>query len=232
MLGGHLDVAGRPPNQVLASLRPVDLSLLEGQLSRVNLQAPEQLESPRRPIEHVYFIESGFASVVVNGYSRRPVEIGLIGREGMTGLAVLMADDRSPSATHMQVSGAALRVTAADLRAAMSKSVTLHQSLLRSAHLFHVQTTQTALINIRCTVEERLARWLLMAHDRINCDELLFTHELLSLKLGIRRASVTETLHTMAKKDLIAIRRGAIAIVDRVRLQKSSNGAYCAPKRE
>ena len=78
---------------------------------------------------------------------------------------------------------------------------------MRYGHAFHIQATQTALINGRCTVEERLARWLLMAHDRIDGNELFLTHEFLSIMLGVRRASITETLRMLADGDLIAIKR-------------------------
>jgi CRP-like cAMP-binding protein len=217
-------------NQLLASLTPADFSLLQPHLVPIELRVPKQLESPNKPIDSIYFIESGFASVVANGGSRRLMEIGLIGREGMTGMAVLMGDDRSPNDTYMQCSGRGLRVTAANLRGALGRSVTLHGSFLRYGHTFHIQTVQTAVANSRCTVEERLARWLLMAHDRIDGDKVFLTHEFLSLMIGVRRASITETLRNLVDDDLIAIKRGSIAILDRVKLQKRTHGAYVLPK--
>jgi CRP-like cAMP-binding protein len=213
-------------SQILASLLPADFRLLEENLTQVELHVPKQLEAPDKRIDHIYFFESGFASVVANGRVQRPMEIALIGREGMTGLAVIMGHDRSPNDTYVQLSGAGQQITAAHLRQAIGQSVTLHHSLLRYGHAFHIQATQTALINGRCTVEERLARWLLMAHDRIDGDELFLTHEFLSIMLGVRRASITETLRMLADGDLIAIKRRTIAIIDRARLQKRSNGAY------
>jgi hypothetical protein len=147
----------------------------------------------------------------------------------MTGLAVLMGRDRSPNETYMQLAGGGRRITVAHLLAAIRQSATLHQSLLRYGHAFHIQTTQTTLTNARCTIEQRLARWLLMAHDRIDGDQMFLTHEFLSLMLGVRRASITDTLRILVADDLIAIKRGTIAILDRVRLQKSSKGAYIPP---
>lgn len=195
----------------------------------VELRVPKQLELANKRIDHVCFIESGFASVVANG-STRSMEIGMIGREGMTGLAVLMGRDRSPNETYMQLAGSGRRITVAHLLDAIRQSATLHQSFLRCGHAFHIQTTQATLTNARCTIEQRLARWLLMAHDRIDGDQMFLTHEFLSLMLGVRRASITDTLRILAEDDLIAIKRGTIAILDRVRLQKSTKGAYTPQK--
>ncbi|MEA2882886.1 MAG: hypothetical protein QOH32_2142 [Bradyrhizobium sp.] len=216
---------GGSANEVLAGLGATDFSLLEPHLTVVELRVPKQLEHPNKRIDYVYFIDSGFASVVANG-STRPMEIGMIGREGMTGLAVLMGRDRSPNETYMQLSGGGRRITVAHLLDAIRQSATLHQSFLRYGHAFHVQTTQTTVTNARCTIEQRLARWLLMAHDRIDGDQMFLTHEFLSLMLGVRRASITDTLRSLVEDDLIAVKRGTIAIIDRVRLQKSAKGAY------
>jgi CRP-like cAMP-binding protein len=212
-------------NQILGTLDPSDFGLLDAHLAPVELRVPQQLEFPNKPIDHVYFIESGFASVVANSY-HRSLEIGLIGREGMTGLAIVMGHDRSPNETYMQVAGKALRISVAHLQDAIGQSTSLHRSLLRYGHSFYIEATQTALTNARYRVEQRLARWLLMAHDRIDGDELYLTHEFLSLMIGVRRASITETLRILAEDDLISMKRGAIAILDRVRLQKATKGTY------
>jgi hypothetical protein len=103
---------GGSGNQILAGLGARDFSLLEPHLTLVELRVPTQLELANKRIDHVYFIESGFASVVANG-STRPMEIGMIGREGMTGLAVLMGRDRSPNETYMQLAGSGRRITVA-----------------------------------------------------------------------------------------------------------------------
>jgi hypothetical protein len=144
-------------NELLAVLLPADFRLLEVDLTRVGLQVPKQMESPNKRISHVYFIERGIPSVVGNG-TGRPMEIGLIGREGMTGLAIIMGNERSPNDTYMQIDGAAQRMRAARLCEAIAQSVTLHHALLRCGYAFHIQTTETSLANGRCTVEKRLAR--------------------------------------------------------------------------
>src|SRR4030095_1660525 len=169
----------------------------------------------------VYFIERGFASVVANG-TGRSIEVGLIGGEGMTGLAVVMGTDRSPHDTFMQVAGGGQRISSAKLRGAMEQSPALHRSFLRYGHAFVVQTAQTALANGRSKIEERLARWLLMAQDRLGGDEVPLTHEFLSVMLGVRRPGVTVALNLLEKQGLIRRMRGGVAILNRTALRKIS----------
>jgi CRP-like cAMP-binding protein len=184
------------------------------------------LEARRKRIEHVYFIESGFASVVANGTKKPSIEVGIIGREGMTGLAIVLGGDRAQHATYIQVAGKGLRISADRLREADERSSTLHRSLLRFAHAFLAQTTTTALANGRSNIEERLARWLLMADDRIDGEELPLTHEFLGLMLGTHRPGVTIAIQALEKQGLIAARRARITILDRKGLERNSNGTY------
>ena len=129
----------------------------------------------------------------------------------------------------MQIAGSGLRMPAAKLRDAIGTSVALHQVLLRYAHAFMMQTTQTALANGRSKIEERLARWLLMAADRTDDSALPLTHELLATMLGVRRAGVTVALQGLERTGLISHRRGVIAILDREALEENSNGTYVRP---
>jgi len=215
----------RTANRLLAHLSPDELGLLEPHLDAVDLPVRKQLENRNKTIEHVYFIERGFASVVANG-TGRSIEVGLIGREGMTGLAVVMGTDRSPHDTFMQAAGDGQRISSAKLRSAMEQSPALHRFFLLYGHAFVVQTAQTALANGRSRIEERLARWLLMAQDRLDGDAVPLTHEFLSVMLGVRRPGVTVALDTLERKGLIRAKRGAVAILNRMGLRKISNGAY------
>jgi len=195
-------------------------------LYRVDLPLRKQLERKNKRIDFVYFIAEGIASVVAADGGHGGIEIGVIGREGVTGLAVILATDRSPHETYMQLAGSGHRIRATDLRAAMGQSKTLQQSLLRYAFAFSVQTAQTALSNGRFNIEERLARWLLMAHDRIVGDELQLTHEFLATMLGVRRSGVTVTLRLLEKNGLVKVRRGGILITHREGLEECANGSY------
>jgi len=132
----------------------------------------------------------------------------------------------------VQNAGAGQRISADNLRRAMRKSSTLQSLLLLYAHTFLIQTTQTAKANARSSIEERLARWLLMAHDRLETDDLNITHEFLSVMLGVRRSGVTVALNILETTGLISIHRGVITIVDRKGLKATANGAYGVPEAE
>lgn len=212
-------------NRVLSHISKEDLALLSTDLTLVELPLRKQLEIPNRNIEHVYFPTRGFASVVakVPGGS---IEVGLIGSESMSGLSVVMGATRTQSSTYIQSAGAGYRVTASHLRRCMEDSPTLRLHLLRFGHGFLMQVAQTAAVNARNKIEERLARWLLMAADRLAGDELRLTHEFLAIMLGVRRAGVTIALGFLESRALIRIGRGKITILDRQALMKLSNGAY------
>jgi CRP-like cAMP-binding protein len=216
-------------NRALARLARADLALLKPHLAPVELPVSARLEMPNARIDSVYFIERGFASVVADGPGKRSIEVGIIGREGMTGLALVLGHDHSTHETYMQAAGSAQRISAARLRKAMDQSVRLHRSLLRCAHAFLIQTTQTAVANGRSKLEERLARWLLMAQDRIGGAEVPLTHRFLAVMLGVHRPFVTLTVQALEHKGLIRARRQVITIVDRYGLVEMSNGAYVPP---
>jgi CRP-like cAMP-binding protein len=213
-------------NKLLSRLPAPDLKLLTRHLKAVDLPLRKRLEISGRAIDQVYFLESGFASVVANGAPNYRVEVGMIGREGMTGLAVVLGTDRSPNDTYMQNAGKGLSMPVAELVKAMRRSTTLRSSLLLYVHAFLVQASQTAKANGRSKIEERLARWLLMAHDRLEKDDLVITHEFLSVMLGVRRPGVTVALSFLDKAGLITTDRGVISIIDRAGLKLATNGAY------
>lgn len=217
-------------NRLLASLHPKDLALLQPFLKPVDLPLRTTLEEPNKLIKEVYFFESGFASVVSGG--NRPIEVGLIGREGMSGLSILLGDDRSVNKTFIQADGTALRMKARYLRLAMEKSPALRRNLLCYAQFFVVQVTQTAVANGRAKLEARLARWLLMAHDRFDCGPFPFTHQFLSLMLGVRRPGVTVALHFLEGYGLIRASRGKITVIDRKGLEAHSDQSYGIPEAE
>jgi CRP-like cAMP-binding protein len=217
-------------NRILSRLSREDLALLEPHLEAVDLPARKSLEKRKKRIDQIYFIESGFASVVANGTSKPSIEVGIIGREGMTGLAVVLGHDRAQHDTFIQLPGKALRMSADSLRQANDRSVSLHREMLRYTNAFLMQTTTTALANGRSKIEERLARWLLMAHDRMDGDELPITHEFLGMMLGSPRPGVTLAVQALEKEGLIDAQRRSITIHDRKALEKRSNGTYVSPE--
>jgi CRP-like cAMP-binding protein len=213
-------------NRLLSALSPGDLALLSPRLTPVELAVRDHLEWPNKAIKYVAFPDTGIISVVANGARKKQLEIGIIGREGMTGLMVVLGNDRSPYAAYAQVAGRAQRMTADDLRSAMKASATLAGVLLRYVQVFMIQTCQTALSNGSAKLEERLARWLLMAHDRVENDDLPIIHDFLALMLGVRRPGVTVALHSLEQQGLIHPNRGSIRVLDRKGLEQIANASY------
>lgn len=211
-------------NHLLLRLSPEDLALL-GPLERVDLDLRAPLEHADLPVEFAYFIESGLASVVLRPPNNREMEVGIIGREAMSGLSIVYGDTQSPFDTFMQVPGQALRVGVGQLRQAMASSPALNQVMLRSAWAFSIQVATTAFANGRSKLEERLARWLLMVADRVG-PRLDITHEFLAMMLAVRRSGVTLAVQLLEGKGLIRARRGSITIEDRAGLVEAANGSY------
>jgi CRP-like cAMP-binding protein len=218
-------------NRILSRLSAADMALLKRDLEPVELPLRYVLEEANKPIKHSYFIEYGLASIVAaNGHKR--LEVGLIGCEGMTGLPIVLGNDRSPHQTFMQVPGNGRRIAGDKLREAIAQSRSLERPLLSFAHAFMNQTANTALSNGTATLEERLARWLLMANDRLRGDEVPLTHEFLSLMLGVRRAGVTVALHYLEQRAIIRLARKQIVITDRKGLEAAANGTYHKPEKQ
>jgi CRP-like cAMP-binding protein len=213
-------------NRLLSFMSAGDRQLLAPNLERVELALRQTLEKANQPIEHVYFPDDGIASVVGDSTTFGQIEIGIIGREGVTGLQVILGNSQSPFETFIQVPGSALRIEAQKLQAAMDKSRTLQQLLLRYVQVFMIQTSQTALSNAASLLTQRLARWLLMCEDRLASKSLPLTHQFLSVMLGVQRSGVTIALGELENRELIRSKRGMITILDRPTLTKLTNGSY------
>jgi len=212
-------------NRLLLALSKADRGLLSSRLEPAELGLRRSIEKSNTPISHIYFPESGIISVVAK-VANQQIEVGLIGREGMSGTAVLLGDHRSPHDVYVQMAGAGHRISAKHLSQALDASKTLRECLQRYAHVFMVQVAQTAFANGSATIDSRLARWLLMAHDRQDDDELSLTHKFIAVMLGVRRPGVTDALHRLEGKGLISAGRGFISIVRRKGLMALAGGAY------
>lgn len=213
-------------NRVLKALSSEDFALLKPSLHHVELGLKAQLEIPYQPIEQVYFPEAGIASVVATMTGGRQSEVGIIGYDGMTGVAVILGQDSSPNETYIQVASNGWSLPVENLRSVMAKSRSLRESLLRYAHAFLVQSSRTALVNGHSKIEERLARWLLMVHDRADGNKIFLTHEFLATMLGAGRPGVTIALQMLEYRGLVHAKRGEITIVDRAGMIKLTHGAY------
>ncbi|HEY1860647.1 MAG TPA: Crp/Fnr family transcriptional regulator [Gemmataceae bacterium] len=150
----------------------------------------------------------------------------------MIGLPIVLGNHRSSHATYIQAPGKGQCIPATELRKATQASLSLRDSLLKFVQAFGVQTTHTAVSNAQSRLDVRLARWLLMAHDRIGDDTLPLTHEFLSLMLGVRRPGVTEALQALRKQGLISYWRGKITVKDRKGMERTAGDAYGIPEAE
>lgn len=219
-------------NRLLQKLTPDDFALLSPHLADLPLPRRFSMEEPNKPIKHVYFLDSGIASIVTPGMSDKDIEIGVIGCEGMTGLPVILGNDRSPNETYVQIAGVGQQLPVPALRQAMDESKSLRSFLLRYAQAFMTQTAHTAVANARGRLHERLARWLLLAHDRVPGKEIPLTHEFLSMMLGVRRAGVTVALNDLKERRLIQAQRSEIEILDRKGMEKLAGPYYGVPEAE
>jgi CRP-like cAMP-binding protein len=209
-----------------------DLALLQPHLRPEVMAVFWDMEQPNRRIETVYFMEAGIASVVAVQADETRIEVGLIGREGMSGSAVVLGGDQSPLSTYIQVAGEGLRMPAKELRKAMDASESLHCLLLKFVQVFMVQTAHTAIANARSHIDQRLARWILMAHDRTRDNTLPLTHEFLALMLGVRRAGVTEALQSLKRQKLIDTGRNKIMVLNRKGVEQVAGNSYGTPEKE
>ena len=221
------------PNLLLRALMPDDYALLGSHLERVKLEQDQVLAKANKPIEHIYFPEGGIVSLTAETPDDGKTEVGIVGRDGMTGTAVLLGGDRTPHETFVQVDGtAALRIGSDEFRHAMTQSASLQAMLLRYVQAFLVQSSYSTVTNAHHRIESRLARWLLMCHDRIDGDEIRLTHEFMSMMIAAQRTGVTVCLHILEGAGMISSKRARVIILDRERLEELAADAYGAPEAE
>ena len=219
-------------NRLLGLLPAADFAALQPHLEPVELRPQQVLADYDTPVRYVHFPEEGIASMVIASPDGHVAEVAMVGREGLVGLPVVLATERAAAKVFVQMGGHGWRVGARELQALFGQNPVLHQLLLRYSHTVFMQMAYTALSNAAHTVEQRLARWLLMAHDRIDGDEVTFTHDFLALMLNVRRPSVTTTLHVLEGEGLIRATRGRITIRNREGLVSLAHAAYGVPEAE
>jgi CRP-like cAMP-binding protein len=219
-------------NRLLGSLPPDVLSRLLPRMRPVSLTVRDNLMTPDAIIRSVWFVESGFVSLVTALDDGTQAEVGLVGREGMVGTPLVLGVETAFSEAYVQADGAALQMEATAFRRALDEEEpSLKSLLLRYSEAAHAQTTQTAACNGRHALEQRLARWLLMAQDRIDGNDLPVTQEFLSLMLCVYRPSITVVASTLQRAGIIRYGRGHITVLDRSALQATSCDCYMAVKR-
>ena len=219
-------------NRLLSRLSSGDFSLLAGSLIAMDGPRAMVISEPDQPIPYILFPETGVISIVVQTPTGQAAEGGLVGREGFVSSAILLGSDRIPHRVEVQIAGHGYRIEVPDFLAAVASSETMRKAFLQFTHSLIVQTAFTAMSNAIHPVEERLARWLLMCHDRSDSDDLNLTHKFMSVMLAVRRASVTTALQTLEGNRFIRAERGYVMIVNRAALEDFAGEAYGAPEAE
>ena len=213
-------------NSLLAAIPRRHYAQLAGALEPVALRFGEVLYEPRQTISHVYFPGDCLVSLLTLADGHRALEVGLIGREGMVGISLVLGHEKSAVRALVQGAGTALRMGAARFKKSFRASPPLQRELYRYTFSLMSQISQTAACNRFHVVEARLARWLLMTHDRVKSDRFAMTQEFLGHMLGVRRVAVTMAAHALQKRSLIRYSRGRIAILDRKGLEAASCRCY------
>ena len=216
---------GKATNALLAALPRQDYQRLLAELELVPLAYGEVLYEPGERVQHVYFPNDAVVSLLVV-VEDKALEVGLVGREGMVGIPLVLGADISAVRALVQGTGTALRMKAAALRGALAECPPLERELIRYAHAKLLQARQKAACNRFHQVEQRLARWLLMTHDRVSADRMHLTHEFLAGVLGVRRVGVTNAARDLQRRGLIDYRHGNILILDRRGLEAAACGCY------
>jgi CRP-like cAMP-binding protein len=221
-------------NLLLRTLGAEDLARLQPHLEPVTLGFREPLYEAGKRIAFAHFLEDGVASVTDPQADGDEVEVGLYGYEGFSGIPLVLGVDCTPHRSFIQVGDGlpALRIAAEPLVEACNQSLGIRTLLLRHVHTFAVQAAQGSAANAHFEVTERLARWLLMCHDRVMGDVLELTHEFMATMLGVRRAGVTVALHTLEGTGAIRATRGRITVLDRERLHHLAADCYGKPEAE
>jgi CRP-like cAMP-binding protein len=211
-------LSGRPRNAILSQLPDEEYAVLARHMLAVDLPLEKRLSEPNQPIEYVYFLNRGLISTDAMTKEGESVEVGVIGREGFSGLPALL---NQPQMSHMVVIqgiGDGFRVRSAVVREAFLKGGMLQKLVHSFAYLQLVQMTQSVLCNRLHQVEARLARWLLTSADRMESETLNLTHEFLAQMLGVQRSTVTVAAGDLQRAGLINYSRGKVEILDRKQL--------------
>ena len=217
---------GSIENSLLAALPRRDYRRVFAGLEPVTLSFGDVLYEPGDTIRHVYFPGASLVSLLTLADGHLALEVGLIGRDGMVGIPLVLGHSVSSVRARVQGTGTAMRMASATFRKEFRLSPPLQQELYRYTHTLMAQISQTAACNRFHVVETRLARWLLMTHDRVKSDRFRMTHEFLGHMLGVRRVGVTKAAQTLHNRGLIGYSRGDITELDRRGLEAAACECY------
>lgn len=220
-------------NRILALLPAADFDEIAPDLKHVILPQGTVLATTRQPIDYIYFLTAGIGSVVVTTPEGHRAEAGLFGFDGYVPTTAVTGIENSSHDVNIQVAAEAYRMDYDTFRHWMESNRNLTKLMIRSIEAFAVQLAYTAVSNAVHDINERLARWLLMCHDRVPGNEIALTHEYISVMLAVRRPSVTTSLHVLEGNGFINnAERGIITIRNRQALEEFAHDAYGRPEEE
>jgi CRP-like cAMP-binding protein len=209
-------------NQLLGRLAPKQLEQLLPHLEAIDAPQRQVLQRRGERVDFVHFPETAVVSFVVALEDGHTVEVGMVGREGLVGIGVLLKDEIAVHDAMVQIAGKVLRISRQKFREAIESDPALQAQLLSYIHAFHFQIAQTAACNASHDLEQRCARWLLTARDRAGSDEFSVTHEFLAMMLAVRRSGVTVAAGLFERAGFIKNRRGRVTILDPESLEEIS----------
>lgn len=213
-------------NRILASLPEDEIAALRPHLHRITLDHYHSMAEDGQTITDAYFLEDGIASMVVTTHDGKTVETGIVGRCGMIGIPILLGTRNIPGRTFTQVPGWGFRISGEIVYREFERSREFRRRLFRYLQAQLVQTTQTAACNRLHEVEQRMARWLLLCHDRVDTDDLLLTQEFIGQMVGAPRTTVTLAIGTFQRARLIESVRNHIVILNRRGLEEAACECY------
>ena len=219
-----------PNNRLLASLRRTDRDHVIDACDEVELTIGDVIWEPQMRIRHVYFPLDCFISQLVPVDARKNLELALVGNEGMLGTRLVLGVNASSMQALVQGSGAALRMSAASFRRKLDELPAFQQQLHQYVYVLQAQLALTAACISFHSLDLRLARWLLMTHDRAGSGSIHLTHKFLAQMLGVRREGITNAAGILQKRKLLSYSRGEITILNRAGLEKATCSCYQASK--
>ncbi|HET7601000.1 MAG TPA: Crp/Fnr family transcriptional regulator [Gemmatimonadales bacterium] len=217
---------GEQRNRILTGLPPEEYARLRPYLTTRFFERSEPLWEPNQPITGAYFPIDAVASVLAVTGDGSAIEVGTIGNEGVVGLPLFLGAATAPGRSLVQIGGEMAAMPAEAFCREAGAGRALDRLLQRYTQGFLTQVSQTTVCNYHHLLPQRLARWVLMVHDRVGRGELELTHEFLGQMLGVRRATVTETLAQLKRQGLIRYRRGVLTVLDRTGLERATCECY------
>lgn len=220
----HSQIAKK--NYLLASLPDKEFERILTHLSPVSFDLGKVLYESGDRLDYVYFPTSSIISLLYIMENGATAEIGVVGNDGILGIALFMGGDTTPNRAVIQSAGSAMKMKAVDLKAEFTLGGMFHNLLLRYTQALITQISQTAVCNRLHSLEQQLCRWLLLSHDRLDSDKLVMTHDLISNMLGVRREGVTLAAQKLGARGLIKNVRGTITVLDRQGLENAVCECY------